>query len=582
MAPHHLRAVYAAAGAATFALKIAASSPQFDGAVAWVSITVLVTLAFIVVGGLLLFTDVPPVNAWGCLLVALASVPGDLNDPHYVGTGLSGVGFVLEPVYLAAAAALVLRYPQPTLTRPARLVVGALLAVGFLTRLGAAMTIGPAADDFYRPEGAPYVDLPSLWHDLAFVRVGRAVVCVLLLAVTGILTVRFQRTRGLARQARAPVLLIGGLCAVGAAADQLVWAVGPDLIDLPGAIVRNLTAAILPFALLADLLRRRAAGAAVARHVYETSRTGSLERVQEVIRDVLADPSAAVQVPTPAGGWSSATGTLQSSLGAEDPRHGRVEIRDDDGILLMRLTFDPRAVDDEQLIASCVSAVRAGASNHRLHADLVASLSELRASRERIVAAGLEERRRVERNLHDGAQQQFLAVAATLAQADFVGDADVRALVRDARTGLREGLTELRALARGIHPPHLQDGGLTAALSNVAHRSPLDVTCQLDPQVDHVGADVSSTAYFVVAELLTNAARHSGVHQAVLTARAERDGITLSVSDAGRGGATLTTHGGLTGLRDRVEAMGGQLDIAEASQGTNVTVWLPRERVTPK
>jgi signal transduction histidine kinase len=201
----------------------------------------------------------------------------------------------------------------------------------------------------------------------------------------------------------------------------------------------------------------------------------------------------------------------------------------------------------------------------------------LRASRARIVETADEARRRLERNLHDGAQQRLVSVALTLrvARACVTADPAMAAkLLDDAAGELATGLEELREIARGIHPAILSEHGLRHALEALAERLPVAVA--VDAPEDRLPQDVEATAYYIVAEALTNVAKHAGAASARASVR--RDGAVLrcEVSDDGRGGADTAGGTGLLGLRDRAEAAGGTLTVrSPAGGGTTVTATLP-------
>jgi signal transduction histidine kinase len=203
---------------------------------------------------------------------------------------------------------------------------------------------------------------------------------------------------------------------------------------------------------------------------------------------------------------------------------------------------------------------------------------ELTASRKRLVEAAQLERRRLERNLHDGAQQRLVSVSITLGLAE-------RQLARDpavageslsrARAELAEALEELRELARGLHPAVLIDRGLEAALVALAARAalPVSVTVDLDRRPPE---PIEAAAYFIVAESLTNVARYASARSATVGVRREGEGLLVEVTDDGRGGADPAAGSGLRGLTDRVEALGGRLDVdSRRGRGTTVSAWLP-------
>jgi signal transduction histidine kinase len=211
--------------------------------------------------------------------------------------------------------------------------------------------------------------------------------------------------------------------------------------------------------------------------------------------------------------------------------------------------------------------------------DLAARVTELEISRERVVDAAEVERRRIERDLHDGAQQRLVALAMELgrAQARFADDPDAaRVLVDQAHAQAKEALTELRNLVRGVHPPVLTERGLDAALSGLAALCPIPVEVHVDVPV-RPRASVEAVAYFVVAEALTNVAKHSRAsHAKVMVEGHGFPGtMTVMISDDGIGGAKADSPG-LSGLADRVSGVDGRLSVESPSGGpTIIAVELP-------
>ena len=208
---------------------------------------------------------------------------------------------------------------------------------------------------------------------------------------------------------------------------------------------------------------------------------------------------------------------------------------------------------------------------------LTARVDTLEETRAGMVAAADAERRRIERDLHDGAQQRLVSLAMTLGRAKVAEDPNhTRRLVDEAHGEAKEALIELRNLARGIHPAVLTDRGLDAAVSALAARCPVPVAVDVDlPHRADPGTE--AIAYFVVAEALTNVAKHAEATRAWLTAEFQGDRLVVEVLDNGRGGANLMGTG-LAGLRDRVRAIDGDLTLASPpGHGTTLRVELPCE-----
>jgi signal transduction histidine kinase len=228
----------------------------------------------------------------------------------------------------------------------------------------------------------------------------------------------------------------------------------------------------------------------------------------------------------------------------------------------------PHAFPDgaENRLADFAELVTAALAN-------VVAREQLAASRARIVETGDEERRRLGRDLHDGAQQELVGavISLRLAQRRLAQDPDeARELVAEALEHMESGIRDLRELAAGIHPSVLTDRGLSAALEALASRSPLPVElAQLPPE--RLPAPVETSAYFVVAEALTNAAKHARCSHVHVGVRAENGSAIVEVHDDGVGGADPSAGSGLRGLADRVSALGGSLEIeSRAGEGTTV------------
>jgi signal transduction histidine kinase len=212
-----------------------------------------------------------------------------------------------------------------------------------------------------------------------------------------------------------------------------------------------------------------------------------------------------------------------------------------------------------------------------LDAELRERLEELRASRARIVEAGDAERRRLERDLHDGAQARLVALALLLrsARTRAAADPELAALLDRAQDELQTSLTELRELARGIHPAVLTDRGLEPAIEALVDRAPVPV--EVDTDVDgRLPGPVESAAYFVVSEALANVAKYARATQATVSVRRENGRVTVEVADDGVGGADAARGSGLRGLADRVAALDGTLSLeSPAGRGTRLRAEIP-------
>jgi signal transduction histidine kinase len=234
---------------------------------------------------------------------------------------------------------------------------------------------------------------------------------------------------------------------------------------------------------------------------------------------------------------------------------------------------EPLPADTEARLAGFTELVATAIANTQARADLA-------ASRARIVKAADQTRRRIERDLHDGVQQRLVSLGLDLGAAQAAVPAELPELgaqLARVAEGLGSALEELRELSRGIHPAILSEGGLGPALNALARRSAIPV--ELDVHLEaRLPAPVEVAAYYVVAEALTNAAKHAHATVAHVDVRAQAGRLRLSVGDDGVGGADPARGSGLVGLDDRVQALGGTLTVhSPAGQGTRMLVDLPVE-----
>jgi signal transduction histidine kinase len=248
------------------------------------------------------------------------------------------------------------------------------------------------------------------------------------------------------------------------------------------------------------------------------------------------------------------------------------------GRLVAALVHDPMLLEDPGLLRAVASAAALSLENQRLNAELLARLAELRASRARIVQAGDSERRRLERNLHDGAQSRFVAPALDLrlARARASEDPEVADVLDRAIENLAGGLEELRELARGIHPAILTDKGLQPALRALADRARVAVEIDAPDRDERLPEPIETTAYFLVAEALTNIAKYAHASRATVRVGPADGGVLVEVADDGISGADPSSGSGLRGLADRVAAVGGTLQVTSPpGAGTRVRATIP-------
>jgi signal transduction histidine kinase len=248
-----------------------------------------------------------------------------------------------------------------------------------------------------------------------------------------------------------------------------------------------------------------------------------------------------------------------------------------EGRAVAAIVYDASLDDDPEMIEAVRAAAAMALENEALLAESDARLAEVQASRQRIVAAGDAERRRLERNLHDGAQQRLVAVALQLRmiQSDIRRDpAQAEELVAAASDELANSLQELRELARGIHPASL-DHGLESALASLASRSTVPTAVSCDGP-EHVPKPVELAVYFVACEALANVGKYAHATTASVRLSRTADGVAVEIADDGVGGAHAGDGSGLHGLADRVAALDGRLFVTSPpGAGTVIIAELP-------
>jgi signal transduction histidine kinase len=337
--------------------------------------------------------------------------------------------------------------------------------------------------------------------------------------------------------------------------------------------------AVLPVGFLVGLLRTRLAYAQVGALLPELSNQVAPGRVRAALAATLHDPDLELLYWSPAGDhYVDLDGRPREPIAG--PGRALSPIAGDSGPLAVMIV-DKVTLDEPELLHAATAMARLALENERLQAEVRAQLLQLRSSTTRIVEAGQDARRRIERDLHDGAQQRLLALSMVLgrarARADAKGDAELGAFLERAAGDLQEAIGELRELARGIHPMLLTQEGLASALQALAERAPLPVLVSAPER--RFPDTVESSAYFVVSEAVTNAARHSRASAVWVELGVEGEHLVVRVRDDGIGGVEDSVTGagsGLTGMRDRVIALGGRMSIVSPSSGgTTLTARLP-------
>ena len=395
----------------------------------------------------------------------------------------------------------------------------------------------------------------------------------LALAVAAVIAVRWRKASRAGRRALLPS--VAG--SVWLLFFTTVLTAGLLAVPLPRAAYWALafSVVIVPVAFLTGLLRSRLARGGLV-DLFRGIRTIRPANLQAALARALGDPALAIAYPVPGQREFVDPDGRPITLPATGSDRS-VALVEHDGEVVAALIYDRSLDDDPELVEAVGGAAAIALENQQLQDQVEDRLAEVQASRARIIAAGDAERRRIERNLHDGAQQRLvtLALQLSLIQRQIRQDpSDAEHLVTSASDELARSLAELRELARGIHPAAL-DQGLEFALDALASRSavPTTVRCEPGPPLPE---QVAFAAYFVASEALANVAKYA--HATAATVRMRRPGLeaVIEIADDGIGGADPAHGSGLRGLADRVEALDGKLRVSSPlNGGTVVTAELP-------
>ena len=315
----------------------------------------------------------------------------------------------------------------------------------------------------------------------------------------------------------------------------------------------------------------------IAGLVVELGGSSASVNLREALASALGDPSLqlAFWFP-PEKHYVDGDGTPVELPDEDSGRSSTFVARDGQPIAV--LLHDPVLEHNAELVASVCAAASLTLENERLQAELRARLLELQASRARLVQATDAERRRIERDLHDGTQQRLVSIAMSLGLLETKLPDQAKAaqpLVRETREALALALAELRELTHGINPPLLTERGLPEALDELCRRAALPT--RLDLTLDRRLPDqIETAAYFMVSEALTNAAKHSHGSEIRVFASYRGQRLTIEIGDDGIGSASPTGGSGLRGLADRIEALGGRFTISSPpGRGTTLRAEIP-------
>jgi signal transduction histidine kinase len=516
--------------------------------VAGTRIAVDLALAWSLVAAAVIALDRPRWRpaAWLLTAAAFALLGADLSwtSARVVGT----IGVLLGWLWAALLVQLVLTFPEG---RPWTRLAWVVVPVGYAAAIGGQIVDKLASEDANAAHRA---------QEIVALGIGVSVLALVLF--------RLRVLRDPGRRAQAP-LLVAAAVAAATYVGCLGWLVAADATSSMLNTITREVAILLPLGVVAGIVWSRLHRPQASELVVELSTEAADLRTR--LARTLGDPTLELAYRLDDGRYVDAGGRP-----IELPRQGdrAVTALTSGGEEIAVLVHDPALLDEPGLVESVRATAGLVLENERLAAEVRSQLAEVRASRGRIVAAADAERRRIERNLHDGAQQRLVTLSMALGlEASRAGDG-VDALAR-AQDEVEQAIGELRELARGIHPTLLRDEGLEAAVASLARRTPLPVTVHGSVS-SRIPDTVALAAYFVVAEALTNVVKHASATEASVVLDQKEETLGVVVSDSGIGGAHLAPDSGLAGLRDRLDALEATLTIdSPAGCGTTVRAEFP-------
>jgi signal transduction histidine kinase len=540
---------------------------------AWVGCLIPVTAGIYLAAGVLAWSRRPS-SGIGALLTAGALtllLAGLINTDQ---AALIAVGRVTATVIVAVAVHLLVAFPSGRLTSgPSR----ALVAAAYFTAI-----VLEAPLYLFAAFPPPY-DALQVADRSDLVRAGmwvqRGVGLVVVGVTAAVLVGRLRAATSAQRRVLLPLYAYGVVAVLFVPLAAI--AVGPllDWTAITTFVVQVVLLALIPVAFGLSILRGGFARTAEveALGAWLGADEGGRPALRDALASTLGDPSLELAFWRPESSRYVDADGIPIVLPPIGSRRGTVEI-ELAGQRLGTISYDSTLIDQPELVRTAGRVVAIALDRDRLIADLRANQEALLQSRRRIVEAGDRERRRIERNLHDGAQQRLmgLALALRLAEARVDGtDSTVRSLMAEASTELDGAMRDLRELGRGLHPLLLVDAGLVAALEALAERSPIPVDISVRLHGD-VPEPIQIGAYYVVAEALTNASKHSGAGHVRVRAEVVAGSIRVDVRDDGCGGARVQPGSGLEGLIDRVDSLGGHLEVASlVAGGTQILAEFP-------
>jgi signal transduction histidine kinase len=523
-----------------------------------------------VFGGLLAWARRPE-SRFGALMV-VAGFGLAISNLSWANTSLPatvGQAFDLLPAVLFLH--VFLAFPSGRLEQH---FARALVAAGYVIAFGLQL-VGMLLGGFGQDNLLQVVAEPGLATDLLHFQL----LALAVFSLAGIAVLALRR-RGAGKPLRRSAALLVDSFALALLMIAVLFVFGA--FGWPGfETIRRVTFVVIgtvPIAFLVGILHARLARSAVSDLFVDLAPDPAPSDLRDALARALRDPSLTLAYWLPEfQSWADSDGQAVE-LPREDVTRATTLI-DRDGAHVAALVHDPSLGEEPELLAAATAGAAIALDNGRLHAELRARLVELKGSRAGVLDAGQKERQRLERNLHDGAQQRLIALSLELSRLEgpLEGNAPARARLDEARSEIALSLDELRDVARGLHPAVVSGHGLEVALESIAAHAPVPVRLRVQLE-DRLHEPLEVAAYYVVAESLANIGKHAEAASATVNVWRSLGEVVVEVTDDGVGGADTERGSGLRGLADRVEALGGRLRVwSPPGGGTRVRAELPCE-----
>jgi signal transduction histidine kinase len=368
--------------------------------------------------------------------------------------------------------------------------------------------------------------------------------------------VRWRRSRGISRRLAKPIATAASVTCAATAVELVATALsaGPHAMTVIYTVEAYLQIGV-PAAFVVSVLQRRFARTRVADLILHLRGPARASSITSALRDILEDPDLEV-VESPWSGGPPVAGLPVTTTAGDQ---------------LAVIVADPSLSMDDDLVRAAVAATAFALENAQLEAALTDQLREVHQSRLRIIQAETTERRRLERDLHDGTQQRLVAISIMLGAAESdTTEEPVRAILSRAGTELAQVIEGLRDLAHGIHPGVLHQVGLEQAIRSMAEQYPFPIDVRLPAGRFSEGAEL--TAYYVIAEAVSNAVKHARAGRITITGKAAGGWLSIAVTDDGQGGARADAGTGISGIIDRVRAIDGEASV-DSAPGHGTRIW---------